>query len=67
MTILIMWLFIGGILLGFMLTDKTLLEWNVLNSTFERFVFVWAWPAFLMVMILSRFCREDGTDPDGVL
>lgn len=58
----IVWLAFGYVLLITLLTDSTFNELDLLNSMVEKAVVVLFWPAFVLVMILWRFCRAD-SDP----
>lgn len=52
----------GWTMLFSLLGDYSFNKVDVLNSAFEKLVFVLSWPAFIAVMLLWRFCRDDEYD-----
>lgn len=59
MIALFVYLLLGFIMLAVLLSENWVYEMGILDSLFERLVFIWAWPAFLLVMLMFPLCRDD--------
>lgn len=59
MIVLWTYLIIGSLLLTLLVSDVNFNRLNLLASPFESIVFIWAWPCFLMVLFMFKFCRDE--------
>ncbi len=67
MTALFIYFALGLFTVFFLVNDRKFAELDVMTTLWEQALVVFVWPAAIFVRFLFLFCREDGTDPEGII